>query len=230
MNFMKKVIMSEDIRQLLEKEQSFLNRSTIRAIVAATNEETLALHKAEKADLIIARLTTEGMSGETLCSHIRSDESLRRVSIILICSESGTDVERCTDCGANVFLTFPVNTAVLLQEAYHLLQISPRRSCRLSLKLKLEGTTKNKSFSGTAENISAAGMLFRSSALLEEGDTILCSFSLGNSMRLTASADIVRVVEGERKKDGNLFGIRFSSLSDDVLQAIESFVDKNCAE
>jgi hypothetical protein len=170
------------------------------------------------------------MPGETLCSLIRDDDALRKVSIMLICSEKGTDVEKCVQCGANAFITSPVNTAVLLQEAYQLLQIPPRKTCRIPLKLKLEGTAKNKAFSGTAENISAAGMLFRSSASLEEGDTILCTLSLKDSAALTASAEIVRVLEGGHKKERNLFGVRFSSLSDDAVSAIEAFVHNSCRD
>jgi len=230
MKFIKKVIMPEEIKELLEGEQSFLNRSSVKAIVASTNEDILHLHRTERADLIIANLTAKGMPGETLCSFIREDDALRKVSIMLICSENGTDVEKCAQCGANAFITSPVNTAVLLQEAYQLLQIPPRKTCRIPLKLKLEGTAKNKAFSGTAENISAAGMLFRSSATLEEGDTILCTLSLKDSARLTASAEIVRVLEGGRKKEKNIFGVRFSSLSDDAISAIEAFVHNNCRD
>lgn len=227
---MKKVIMPRDIKELLDREESFLNRSSVKAFVASTNKDILELHKTEKADLIIARLSTEGISGKKLCSFIRNDEVLRRVSILLICPEDEAAIEECVQCGANAFITYPVNTAVLLQEAYHLLQIAPRKTCRIPLKIKLEGTAKNRTFTGTVENISAAGMLFRSSAKLEEGDAILCSFSLEDLHRMSTYADIVRVIEGDRKKEPNLFGVRFSSLSDDAIAAIESYVEKSCLE
>jgi CheY-like chemotaxis protein len=225
---MKKVIMTEDVGALLAGEQSFLNRSSIRTFVAATNEEILALHRADKADLIIAGLTAGEMTGLTLCSVIRNDHILRSVSVILICRHMEDDLEQYTQCGANAFIMSPVNTAVLLQEAYQLLQISARRSCRIPLRLKLEGTEKNRPFTAYTENISASGMLFRSSGLLYEGDTILCTFSLDSSTRLTASAEIIRVIEGERKQDGNLYGIRFTSLSEDDLAVLEAFVEKSC--
>ncbi len=227
---MKKVIMLQEVKELLDEEQSFLNRSSVKAMAAGSNKDVLGLHRKEKADLIIASLTADDLSGKELCSIIRNDEALRKVSIMLICPQNDAAIEECVHCGANAFITYPVNTAVLLQEAYHLLQIPPRKTCRIPLKIKLEGTVKNKTFTGTVENISAAGMLFRSPAKIEEGDSILCSFSLEDHPRLSAYADIVRVIEGDGKKGTNLFGVRFSSLSDDTLAIIESYVEKSCAE
>lgn len=230
MSFIKKVIMPQDIKALLDGEQSFLNRSSVKAMAASSNKGIFELHKTEKADLIIAMLADADISGEKFCSLIRNDEALRKVSIMLICPENETAIEESVRCGANSFITHPVNTAVLLQEAYHLLQIAPRKTCRIPLKIKLEGTAKNKTFTGTVENISAAGMLFRSPAKLDEGDTIVCSFSLEALPRMSAYADIVRVLEGDRKKEVTLYGVRFSSLSDDARAAIESYVEKSCIE
>lgn len=228
---MKKVIMTEDVRTLLAREHSFLDRAAVRALPAGTNEDIFSLHSAEKADLIIARLASEGMTGDVLCSLIRQDEGLRNVSIILICPEKGTDLEECASCGANAFITSPVNTAVLLQEAYQLLQVPPRRSCRMPLRIRLEGTAENRPFTGLVENISSSGMLFRSSAMFDEGDALYCSFSLGGPVRQTAGAEIVRVVEGGRGRRRNFFGVRFASLTGSVQSAIEAFVrGKTCKD
>jgi CheY-like chemotaxis protein len=227
---MKKVIMPDDVRQLLEKERSFLNRSNVRVIPAGSNEKILDLHRTERADLIIAYLSAKGMTGGTLCSLIRNEESLCRVSIMLICSEDENDIEQCSQCGANAFVTSPINAAVVLQEAWQLLQVPPRSSCRVPVQFKIEGTAGNRPVTGVMENISTSGILFRSSAQLYEGDAVLCVFSLDGSTRLTATAEIVRVIEGMRKQEGDLFGAKFSSLSDSDLSAIRSFVKENCKD
>lgn len=222
---MKKVIIAEDIAAIIEKDRSIFNRSDIRTISAATNEEILALHKAEKADLIIANLDMPDMSGENLCALIRNDDELRGVSIIIVCSESGANLQRCALCGANAFLTSPINQAVLLQEAYQLLHVTSRRSCRVPVKFKMEGASKEKPFTGLTENISASGMLFRSPAILFEGDTIRCSFSLPGPTCISASADIVRVLKREDgTSEENLYGVIFSDISDPDISRIEAFV------
>lgn len=212
---MKKVIIAEDLITLVEKDNSFFKRTNIRTITAATNKELLALHRTEKADLIITNIDMPEMNAEELCTHIRNDDELRSVSIIIVCPETAANLQRCVQCGANAFVTTPVNHAVLLQEAHLLLHVTPRRSCRIGLKLKIEGKwiasdiprglakgsaseykeknipcieipcgptrgslqSKENPFTGLTENISASGMLFRSAAILFEGDSIRCSFS-----------------------------------------------------
>jgi len=224
----KKVIIAEDLIAIIEKDQSFFNRTDIRTISAATNEEILVLHRSERADLIITNLDMPEMNAENLCALIRNDDELRSVSIIVACPETAANHQRCIQCKANAFVTTPVNHAVLLQEAYLLLHVTPRRSCRINLKLKMEGQSKEKPFTGFTENISTAGMLFLSAAILFEGDSIRCSFSLPGTTRISASADIVRVLTDENEPHAkHLYGVIFSDISDDDISAINAFVEKH---
>lgn len=225
---MKKAIISEDIGNILKKDRSFLNRTDIKIFTATANEDVLALHRAEKVNLIITGLDTQGMSGEQLCSLIRSDADLRHVSIIIVCAETAENLRRCEQCDANAFIASPVNSAVLLQEAYRLLNVTARRSCRIRVKLKVEGTTKEKPFNGYIENISSTGMLFLTPATLFEGDTLQCSFSLPDSSRIVAGVEIVRVMKKENETDtDNRYGVIFPDISENDISAIEKFVDHN---
>ena len=225
---MKKVILAEDIKAILEKDRSFFNRSGISAIAAASNEEILALHRTEKADLIITNLDMPGMNGEDLCSVIRTDDELRSVSIIIVCAETAENLQRCSQCGANAFISSPLNPAVLLQEAFQLLHVTPRKACRIPLKLNMEGTSRGKPFTGQAENISASGMLFQSAVDLFEGDSLTCSFTLAGSRRLSASAEVVRVMKkGHGAETVNHYGIVFVDITDDDISVIETFVGHN---
>jgi CheY-like chemotaxis protein len=225
---MKKIIIAADIYAELQKEQSFLNRSDVTTFMAITNEEVLTIHKAEKADLIVAKLDDPSMNGETLCSHIRGDEELARVSILIVCSNSPSEHERCLTCRANAFFTSPVNHAVLLPEMYQLLHIPPRMSCRVPISVKIDGALRKMPFTAHIYNISTSGMLFQTAASLAEGDTITCTFSLPGSPRITANAEIVRVIESRRKKNANIYGIKFTDLSVESLSAIGAFVEKEC--
>jgi CheY-like chemotaxis protein len=225
---MKKVIIAEDLITIIEKDRSFFNRTDIRTIPAATNEEILALHRAERADLIITNLDMPEMNAENLCGLIRNNDELRNVSIIIVCQETVANLQRCIQCKANAFVTIPVNHAVLLQEAYLLLHVTPRKSCRIDLKLKMEGQSKENPFTGLLENISASGMLFRSATILFEGDSILCSFSLPGHTRISASADIVRALNDENEPLAKyLYGVIFTDISDDDISAINAFVEKH---
>ncbi|MCL4475129.1 MAG: response regulator [Nitrospirae bacterium] len=223
---MKKVIIAKDIKRVLEGEKSFLNRSGIRIFTAASNEKALALHRSVKADIIIAKLNMPEMSGERLCSLIRDDEELRSVSLIIICSDADADLERCVQCRANAFFSSPINSALLLQELHKLLHVAPRMSCRIPLSVKVRGKSKAMPFTGYTENISTSGMLFRSSALLFEGDVVTCSFSLPRSTQITANAEIVRFVGKEAGHDSNDYGIRFINPGPRAISALSAFLKK----
>ena len=222
---MKKVIIAEDLKAILERDRSFFNRSGVRTSGAASNDEILDLHRTEKADLIITNLDMPGMSGENLCSLIRTDDTLRSVSIIIVSSETSANLQRCAECEANAFITSPVNPAVLLQEAHQLLHVTQRKTCRMPLKVRIEGTTLGKPFTGSIENISTAGLLFLTEEVLFEGDTIHCSFKLPDSGRLDLSAEVVRTVEtpdSPSLKKG--YGVRFSDIGDADASYIEAFI------
>jgi len=221
---MKKVILSKDIIGTLKKEQSFLDRSGFRLLPAESNEDILNIHKKEKADLLVATLDTARMSGEELCSVIRKDPELCAVSIIIICPPE-SDSERCVSCNANAFLPSDVSSAVLLQEMHRLLNIALRGSCRAPLKIRLEGKKTKLSFSGNIENISVSGLLFSSEAELYEGDTITCSFSLTGSESVTAEAELVRIIEKQAQEKKNLYGISFIDPDNDLISAIEKFIN-----
>ncbi|MDA8082328.1 MAG: PilZ domain-containing protein [Nitrospiraceae bacterium] len=226
---MKRVIIAEDIHEVLRAEQSFLCRSDIKVVTAGSNTEVLALHKTEKADLIIAKLDDRELSGEKLCSGIRRDDTLRGVSIIIVCSGDESDLRRCVKCSANAFVTSPLNNATLLQEAYQLLHVAQRKSCRIKVKVKLEGTTKSRPFTAEAEDISTAGMLLRLSAELLEGDPLVVSFSFPGSGRLSATAEVVRVLPKQKGRTPG-YGISFIELGPDALSAIEALAAAPAAE
>lgn len=223
---MKKVIIAENIKATLEREQSFLKRSDIRTFTVSTNEQALALHRAEKADLIIVNLDTPGMSGDMLSSLIRKDNELCDVSLIIVCQNTESELKRCLQCRANAFVTAPINSAVLLQEAHHLLHIARRKSFRVPLSIKIFGTSKDIPFTGLGENISVSGMLFHSDTLLREGDTITCSFYLPDSKHITADAEVIRILEKETEHDANCYGIKFVDLGIDFSSAIEAFIER----
>jgi CheY-like chemotaxis protein len=223
---MKKVIIAEDIWTVVKQDDSFLNRSDVKTFLAAANEEILAIHRTEKANLIITNLDMPGMNGEQLCSSIRDDADLRKVSIIIVCPETAENLRRCEQCDANAFIAAPANSAVLLQEAYRLLHITPRRACRIRVKLTVEGTAKEKPFSGYMENISSSGMLFLSPEVLFEGDTLQCSFTLPGLSRIVTVAEIVRVMKKEDESAPlNRYGVIFPEITDNDVYIIEKFVD-----
>lgn len=217
---MKNVIMPQNIYELLKPEQSFISRVDVRIRTAATNSQILAEHQAEMADLIIAHLNTAEKNCEELCSAIREDDRLRAVSILLICGSAESEFGRCMSCNANAYVTMPVIPAILLQEAHRLLNIAPRKTCRVPVKIRMECKTRGKRFTGTMENISTAGLFFRSSAAVPEGATVHCTFSLAGSRQLTVPGEVVRVLHDEEQSG---YGVSFFDISTEAASAIRLF-------
>ena len=226
---MKKVIMPQDIYELFQPEQSFLSRSDVRIMTTATNGQALALHRTETADLIIAYLDTWEMGGEELCGQIREDAGLRGVSMMLICGAQESEINRCLNCNANAYITLPIASAILLQEAHRLLNIAPRKSCRIPVKIKLECETRGKRFTGTIGDISTAGLFFRSSAILPEGATVHCTFAVTGSRQVTVSGEVVRILSDDPQPG---YGVSFFDISTEAVAAIErlSGEKKSCSD
>jgi uncharacterized protein (TIGR02266 family) len=214
---MKDVIITKDVYELLIPEQSFLSRADVRIRTANSNSHAIALHRAERADLIIAYLDDRDMSGEELCRQIREDSVMRSVSILLICGARESDISRCINCNANAYVTMPLATAVLLQEAHRLLSVSSRKACRIPVKIRLECTTRGKRFTGTIENISTAGLFFRTSVVIPEGATVHCTFAIAGSRQVTVPGEVVRILPDEPEAG---YGVSFFDVSTEAISAI----------
>lgn len=223
---MKKIIIADDIYSLIKEEQSFLQRADIKVFTSPSNKDVLSAHKTEKADLIITNIDTSTMSSEDLCSAIREDKELCKVSIIILCPDTDLN-KRSLMCRANAFMTIPVQHSVLLDKIHQLLNIKARESFRSLLSIKVQGKYNDQPFLCTSENISASGMLFETEKILDKDDIILCTFFLPDSTRINTNAKVVRVVEKETEYDSNKYGIKFLELGANSLTAIEVFVRNN---
>jgi len=225
---MNKVIMPQDIYELLRPDQSFLSRVDMQMRTADSNSQMLAMHRAERADLIIAYLDTEETSGEELCRKIRADVGTRGVSILLICRAQESEIGRCINCNANAYVTMPIVSAIVLQEAYRLLNIAPRKTCRVPVKIRLVCTARGKRFTGMLEDISTAGLFFRSSGVIPEGATVHCTFAVAGSRQLTVPGEVVRVLPDELQAG---YGVSFFDISTEAVSAIGRFSgEENAAD
>jgi response regulator RpfG family c-di-GMP phosphodiesterase len=226
MELIKKILIAHDIKSVIEKEESFFNRENIRILTSSSNEEALSIHKREMVNLIITHIDTPQMVGETLCSLIRNDNKLRRVSILMVCSNIKSHIERQSQCRANAFIREPINLPILFEKAHQLINIAQRESLRAPVAIKVHNKYKGKPFLCISENISASGMLFQTDRIIERGDNIICSFFLPNSLHIRTEAEIVRVVEKETEFDTYYYGIRFSTLNSNDKSAIETYTEE----
>lgn len=213
---------------MFQQKDSFLTRSDFVIFTTTSNDETLKIHRAEHANLIITPLEMPGMSSEHLFLSIRKDATLRNVSVLMVCPSNQAAIEQSLRCGANEVLMRPVNPALILAKAQKLLNISPRDTSRMVVsvdgKVTVHGNPRESSFVCRLLDISASGMLVETKRTLTVGDVISCSFVLPNSRRLELTGAIVRFLRQKPDAAEYHYGIKFSNLSDNTRQALETLV------
>jgi CheY-like chemotaxis protein/Tfp pilus assembly protein PilZ len=223
---MKKILVTANVMTIIEKEKSFLDREGIKLFKAATNDDVLSIHRTERVDVIIADLRMPGMKIEELCTAIRSDAALSRVSVIILCPDNAADIEKCTQCKANAVLTLPMDPAQLLEKVRQLMDISWRESYRVLVSVSVSGTSKDRSFFCRSGNISSTGMLIETEKVLEKGEQLACAFFLPDSAQIKTKGEIVRVIKQAAGSKTCQYGIRFSQLPAEAKSAIEVFVER----
>lgn len=224
---MKKIIITQDIKALIDREDSFLNRARLRIFPVASNEEALDLHRTEKADVIIADLDSQVLSGELLCSIIRDDEELCKVSLIIMHSCETSESQRISRCRANAFMEKSTDPVIIINKARQLMSIPGREAYRAPIGVMVNCDIKRDMALGYAENISVTGMLFDSEKSFSLGERISCWFILPDSTHVRTLAEIVRIAHKATEHDPNRYGIRFLGLDPAFRNAISDYVRKS---
>lgn len=207
------------------QEKDFFSRSDIAVFSAATNDQALALHIEERANLIVTTFGLPGLSCESLFTMIRQSKGLRAVSTMILCEDTRGLRERGARCGANVVVTLPIDPTLFVGNIQKLLDAAPRRSYRVVLNVVVEGMNKDRSFLCNSENISEAGILIKTEETLAHGDRLSCSFYLPDGTKVNAQGEIVRAAQEAWSKT-NQYGVKFTDMIPGIKTAIEAFINK----
>jgi CheY-like chemotaxis protein len=221
---MKKILIAEELYNLIRTHDSFLNRAGMQVVKAASNDELLKLHREGRADLIITQLDLPGMSIEHLASHLRDSAALRPIPLLIVCPNTKNAIEECSRCGATVVVLRPVNPLVLLAKAQQLLNIAWRETFRALINVEVEGLSGNSTFYCRSRDISVSGILLETEKLLEQGSKISCSFYLPDSAQVQATAEVVRTVKPPDQHAPRQYGLKFLQMNAAHRHALELFI------
>jgi CheY-like chemotaxis protein/uncharacterized protein YodC (DUF2158 family) len=219
-SFLKKILLVNTLPTFLERNTTLLNRVGFRIYTASSAVEALQIHRTEQVDLIISLLDMPEMGGDKLCSLIRQDVVLRKVSFLLICSPFSWQIEKASHCGANAWICKPVQPELLLHEIRKLIAIPKRLDHRASI----HGRVRCKWFSGISRNISVSGVLCETVMAIDPDELITdLSVSIG-SREIVADGKVVRTV---CLPDGQYnYGVQFIGLASDYRKVIETFISE----
>jgi CheY-like chemotaxis protein len=221
---MKKIVFAKGFQDLLPEKGSFLDRTDVKVLTAATNDELRRICAQEEVDLIVTKLDLPGIRSEELFSFIRNSERSKKASIIIIGEDTLAHRERCKQCRANAVLTTPVDADVLLIKMQQFLNVAPRMLYRTSLAVAIEGKFKDRPLPFWTENISESGMLIRAEEALAKGSGVFLSFFLPDGTHISGYGEIVRIDRLPAVSDLFLYGIKFTNIEPAAQSAIESVV------
>ena len=118
------VLIADDNPQILELLEAYLEPLSVRVRLAADGEATLDAVERDPPDLILLDIMMPKRSGFEVCRVLKEDPRYRDIPIVMITAlnEVG-DWERARECGADDFLSKPVNKIELLARVQNLLKL-----------------------------------------------------------------------------------------------------------
>ena len=119
-----KVLITDDNPQILELLEAYLEPLPVRVITAIDGQATLAAVERDQPDLILLDVMMPKRSGFEVCRTLKEDARYRDIPIVMVTAlnEVG-DIERARECGADEFISKPVNKIELLELVRNLLQL-----------------------------------------------------------------------------------------------------------
>jgi CheY-like chemotaxis protein len=220
--YLKKILIADSLKHLVSGE-NILSRANIQLLTASSSQEILSMHRDVRADLIIIDLDMPGMPGDELCSLLRKEPEPNPVKVLIAVESKETDIKRGYQCGANTYITKPINSALFFSKIASLLDVQTRKAYRMPVKVTVAGEMGNVKLTASTINISSTGILIESEQPLNIRDIVNCSFLLPGTFSISVTGGIVRIL---KKPAGSIsqYGIRFTSISASAQRIIEDFV------
>lgn len=219
---MKKILIADSLKHLVSGE-NILSRANIQILTASSSDEILSIHKSEKADLIVIDLDMPDMPGDEFCSLLRKEPEPNPVKVLIATEPKETAIKRAERCGANTYITKPINSALFFTKIASLIDVQTRKAYRMPVKVTVAGEIGNIKITASTINISSTGILIESEQPLNIRDIVNCSFLLPGTLAISVTGEVVRIL---KKPAGSIYqyGINFTSISEAAQRIIEGFV------
>lgn len=116
------ILVVEDSRTQAEELRFILENEGFKVSLAANGKEALRLMKKWLPDIVVTDILMPEMDGYEVCKHIRADERLRHLPVILVTSLSEpTDVIKGLEAGADNFITKPYDEKFIVSRIEYLI-------------------------------------------------------------------------------------------------------------
>ena len=122
------VLLVEDNPQNLELLEVYMEDiPEARVITAVNGLEAMDLVAAESPDVVLLDIMMPRMSGFEVCKRIKSNPTTRDIVVVMVTALSETgDIERAAECGADDYLSKPIDRHALVELVRNLLAAKRR--------------------------------------------------------------------------------------------------------
>ena len=118
-----KILIVDDIATNVKLLADVLSAKGYDVITAAAGELALESVREEAPDLVLLDVMMPGMSGYDVCRAVRADPATRMLPLVLVTALDPSERIKGLDCGADDFITKPINQPELFARIRSLLRI-----------------------------------------------------------------------------------------------------------
>lgn len=115
--FTKTILVVDDEPAICANMQALLETRGYRVIVASQGREAVDMARAEHPSLMLLDVKLPVLDGLEVCRLLKEERATRRIPIVMLTAlDTLADVEKAVACGADDYLTKPVDTERLLEK------------------------------------------------------------------------------------------------------------------
>ncbi|HZN24634.1 MAG TPA: response regulator [Burkholderiales bacterium] len=118
-----KILVVDDVERNVKLLADVLTAKGYDVITGDCGAEALRRAREDRPDLMLLDVMMPGMSGYEVCETIRGEPELRMLPIVLVTALDPSERVKGLDCGADDFITKPINQQELLARVRSLLRI-----------------------------------------------------------------------------------------------------------
>jgi len=120
---MPRILIADDDAQNADLFEAHFDGSGYETKVASNGEDTLAVARDWKPDLILLDVMMPKLSGFEVCRRLRADAATRDIAVLMVTAlDQPTDVETAVEAGTDDFITKPINKTELMLRVRALLE------------------------------------------------------------------------------------------------------------
>ncbi|NJD91617.1 MAG: response regulator [Geobacter sp.] len=180
--FMKKILLVDDVKLLIEIQKKFLASSSVQIITASDGAEALEKVRRELPDLIVMDKYMPVMNGLDCCKAIKADPAIAHIPVIMASNAtSEEDMQEYQLAGCSEVLSKPLEAKLFLNAVKKYIPEIERRGGRIPVDFQMKILANGLSYEATMENLSLNGVFAITGINAEINDVLKFTFKLPES-------------------------------------------------